>query len=143
MKNGFTLMELMITLVIIGILTSIAVPSYKDYIVRSRRSDGKAALLDLASQMERYYSERNTYLNATLGAGGANDVRASNQSPEGWYTLSIPVQTASTYTLQASPNNAQATADTTCQSLTLTNLGAKGIAAGAKGTPTGPVSKCW
>jgi len=143
MKKGFTLMELMITLVIVGILTTIAVPSYKDYIMRARRSDGKSALMDLASQMERFYSERNTYVGATIGGGGANEVRSSPTSTDGWYTLAITTQTASNFTIQASPNNAQATADTTCQTLTMTNLGVKGIAAGSGGTPSGPVTKCW
>lgn len=143
MKKGFTLMELMITLVIVGILASIAFPGYRDYIMRARRSDGKAALMDLASQMERFYSERNTYVGATIGAGGANDVRSTNLSSDGWYTLSITTQTASTFTIQAAPRNAQATTDTTCQTLTITNLGVKGIAAGSGGTPSGPVSKCW
>lgn len=143
MNKGFTLIELMITLVIAGILTTIAVPGYKDYLVRGRRSDGQAALLDLASQMERHYSERNTYAGATIGTAGPDDVRSSNQSPEAWYTLSIPVQTASGFTLKATPNGAQATSDTACQSLTLTSLGVKGIAAGSGGAPTGSTTKCW
>lgn len=143
MKKGFTLVELVITMAIIGILAAIAYPGYSAYVVRARRSDAQAALLDLASRMERYYSQRNTYATATIGTGAATDLTTSTQSSEGWYTLSIPVKTASTYTLQASPNGSQAKADTTCQSLTLTNLGVKGIANGTGGTPSGPVTRCW
>ncbi len=144
MKNkGFTLIELLMVLVIIGILISIAYPSYRDYITRARRSDGQAALLDLASRMERYYSEENTYATATIGTGNATDVASSNQSPEGWYTLVISSATANSYTLQAIPQNAQATADTRCQTLTLNSQGVKGITAGPSGTPTGTATDCW
>jgi type IV pilus assembly protein PilE len=142
MSKGFSLIELMIVVVIVAILTTIAYPSYRDYITRGRRSDGQSALLDLASRMERYYSQQNTYQTATIGAG-ATAVRSSNTSPEGWYTLSITAQTASTFTLRATPLNAQATDDLRCQSLTLNNLGVKGITAGPAGAPTGTVAQCW
>lgn len=142
-SKGFTLLELMIVVVIVAILTAIAYPSYRDYIARGRRSDGQSALLDLASRMERYYSQQNTYQTATIGTGGANDVRATNTSPEGWYTLSISAQTASAFTLSATPLNAQATDDKVCQTLTLNSLGAKGITTGPGGVPTGPVTRCW
>jgi len=143
MKKGFTLIELLIAIIIIGILAGIAYPSYLDYITRSRRSDGQAALLDLASRMERFYSERNTYQTATIATGGNTDIRSTNVSPEGWYTLSIAAQNASSYTLQATPRNAQGTDDKRCQSLTVNNLGAKGITNGPYGAPTGPTSRCW
>ncbi|QRN04265.1 prepilin-type N-terminal cleavage/methylation domain-containing protein [Legionella sp. MW5194] len=143
MNKGFTLIELMIAVVVIAILTTIAYPSYLEYITRARRSDGQSALLDLASRMERFYSERNTYQTATIGTGAATDVRATNVSPDGWYTLSITAQTASAYTLQATPRNAQGTDDTRCQSLTINNLGAKGITNGPGGAPSGPVARCW
>ncbi|AHE66727.1 type IV pilin protein [Legionella oakridgensis] len=143
MKKGFSLIELLIVLVVIGILASIAYPSYRDYISRARRSDGQSALLDLASRMERYYSENHTYQTATIGTGNATDVLSSAVSPEGWYTLAINNPTTSTYTLQATPRNAQATADTLCQTLTLNQLGVKGIATGPAGSPTGTASQCW
>ncbi|MGQ3888979.1 type IV pilin protein [Legionella sp. CNM-1927-20] len=143
LNKGFTLIELMIVVVIVAILTMIAYPSYQDYITRSRRADGQAALLDLASRLERYYAQQNTYQTATIGTGNATDVRATNLSPEQWYTLSITAQTPSSYTLQAVPNNQQATNDTRCQTLTLNSLGVKGITAGPAGVPTGPASRCW
>ena len=143
LNKGFSLIEMMIVLVIFAILVTIAYPSYQDYVSRGRRSDGQAALLDLASRMERYYAQQNTYQTATIGTGAATDVRGSNLSPEGWYTLSISAQTASSYTLQAVPNNQQATTDKRCQTLTINNLGVKGITAGPAGTPTGTVANCW
>ncbi|QBR84026.1 type IV pilin protein [Legionella israelensis] len=140
--KGFSLIELLIVMVIAGILVSIAYPAYREYITRARRSDGQAALLDLASRMERYYSEENTYQTATIGTGNPTDVAADNLSPEGWYTLVINA-TANTYTLQAVPRNAQATNDTRCQTLTLNNQGVKSIANGPSGAPTGTAEQCW
>lgn len=143
MKQGFSLIELLIVVVVVAILVSIAYPSYQEYITRARRSEGQSALMDLASRMERYYSEHHTYQTATIGSGNASDVLSSATTAEGWYTLSIPTATASTYTLQATPRNTQGTSDTRCQSLTLTHLGVKGISNGPAGTPTGTVDACW
>lgn len=66
---GFTLMELMIVVAIVGILAAIAYPSYMDSVRKSRRADAKAALSNAVQALERYYTEKNTYLNATLGDG--------------------------------------------------------------------------
>jgi type IV pilus assembly protein PilE len=136
MKTGFTLLEVLIVLVIITLLTSLALPNYYDYLVRSRRSDGQVALIDLASRMERYYSQHHSYIHATIGTGGVNDVLPTNQSPGGWYLLSILSASDSTYTLKASPTKAQANGDKICQALTLNQLGIKGSSAGS-------TSACW
>ncbi len=143
MRKGFTLIELLMVMVIIGILAAIAYPGYREYITSARRSDGQAALLNLANRMERYYSERNTYQGATIGTGGVTDVLGSNLSPENWYTLSITNASATGYTLNATPRSGQATADKKCQTLTLNSIGVKGIAAGPGGSPTGTASQCW
>lgn len=143
-SRGFSLLELMIGIVVVGILVSIAYPAYREQVNSARRADGKAALMTLANRMERYYSEQNTYANATVGTGNATtDIAASNLSPEGWYTLVIAAANANSYTLQAVPRNAQATADTRCQTLTLNNLGVKGVAAGPGGAPTATAAQCW
>ena len=144
MKKGFSLIELMIVISIIGILAAIAYPSYNEYTTRSRRADGQASLLDLATRLERFYSENNTYATATIASGNTGtDVLGVNTSPEGWYTLSITNQGAGTFTVQATPRLEQANRDTRCQSLTYNNLGQKGIADGPAGTPTGTAAQCW
>jgi len=143
MKRGFTLIELMIVVVIVGILVAIAYPSYTNHIARARRADGQSSLMDLASRLERYYSENNTYQTATIGGGGATEVLPSATSADGWYQLAITNQTAGSYAISATPLNAQATYDTRCQTLTYTSLGVKGITAGPSGAPTGVVTDCW
>ena len=133
---GFSLIELLIVLAISGILASIAYPNYRNYILRAHRIDGQSALLDLACRMETYYSLHGPWRTATIGTGKPTDVLSQHLSPEGWYYLSLLNLTDTTYTLQATPQNKQ---DTLCQSLTLTNLGAKGIT----GTGIIDISQCW
>lgn len=143
MNNGFSLIELLFVMIIIGILTSFAYPSYKNYIVHARRSDGQTALLDLANRMEQYYYENNTYQTATIATGNVTDVLASNLSTGGWYILSIVKAAPTNYLLQAAPLGMQAKNDTRCQTLTLDNIGTKGINQGPEGIPNGTINNCW
>jgi len=68
-SHGFTLIELMITVAIVGILAGIAFPSYTDAVLKSRRAEGRTALQDLLLQQERYMTQRNTYLAFTTNTG--------------------------------------------------------------------------
>jgi type IV pilus assembly protein PilE len=123
-NKGFTLIELMVTVSIIGILAAIAYPSYTSHIRKSRRVDAQAALLGFANAMERRFTETNTYCNLG-GAGGSNtcgDTDTTNdtgppsiysaQSPidggTAFYTLTITTAANTTYVLRATPVNAQA-----------------------------------
>ncbi len=135
--HGFTLLEVMIALVIVAILAAIAYPSYRDSVTRTRRAEGKAALLDLANRMERYFIDRNTYATATIAAGATTDVLGSNLTENGYYQMQIQAQAATTYTIRAVPQGQQATNDATCGNLTLTNAGVKGISGG------GNAQDCW
>jgi type IV pilus assembly protein PilE len=102
---GFTLIELMIVVAIIGILAAVAYPSYTNHIIKSRRSDAMGALLGFTNAMERRFTETNSY----LGAGGTNLTPADTGAPRiyasstKYYTLTIDSATASTYTLRATP----------------------------------------
>jgi type IV pilus assembly protein PilE len=131
-QRGFTLIELVVTVAIVAILASIAYPSYVAQMQKSRRADGKAALMAASGKMERYFTERNTYATATVGTGGVYP----GTSESGYYTLSFASpRTASDYTLRAAPTGQQS--NDPCGTLTLTSQGVKGV------TGTRSVSECW
>jgi type IV pilus assembly protein PilE len=120
--KAFSLMEVLCTMAIIGILASIIYPSYTDQIQRSRRADGKTALLRTAQQLERYFTENNDYTNATL-----NILGLPNNSPEQFYIITI-VTGATTYQVSATPIGPQALDP--CGVLTLDNINQRGAAQG-------------
>jgi type IV pilus assembly protein PilE len=130
--RGFTLMELMIAVVVVGILAGAAVPSYREHVAASRRTDAKAAMLAIAQLMERHYTERGTYAGATLGATGIYP----STSPQGYYTLSIASQDADGFSLLATRASTQ-TGDK-CGNYTYNQAGAKGVA-----SATYTAAKCW
>ncbi|HVR93173.1 MAG TPA: type IV pilin protein [Casimicrobiaceae bacterium] len=122
---GFTLLEVMIVCAIVAILAAIAYPSYQSSVQKSRRAEAKSALLGVASQMERWSTEKGTYATATLGAGGV----FANQSEHSYYNLSLANLTATTYTVQAAPTAAQ-TGDP-CGTLTYNYQGVKDVTGGS------------
>ena len=133
---GFTLIEVLVVVSIIGILSAIAFPSYTEYIRRGSRSQATAALLEAQQFMERYYAASNRYSTA---ADGNPALPARLQTlPAGEptrYTLSVAA-TVNSYILTATPSGSMA-ADK-CGSLTITNTGVKGRSATA---PT--IAECW
>lgn len=138
-QNGFSLVELLIVVSVMGVLALIAVPSYNEVMTKSRRTDGKMALMDLAARMERYYSEHHSYADAAIAPSGTSDTQVlnSNESSQGWYQLQISSQSATSYTISAIPQNAQAGADLTCATFTYDNLGQEGISG------SGTIAQCW
>ena len=93
-QRGVTLIELVVVMIIVGILTAIAVPSYRNYVLRSQRSDAKDAVLALATQQEKHYLQCNTYATSIAGATncGAGQLQGAAASKNGWYTLTIPAR---------------------------------------------------
>jgi len=139
-QNGFTLIELMVTVAIVGILAGIAYPSYQDSVMKSRRADAKGALLGLANAMERHFTARNTYLGAGTidGDTGSPTIFSATSPVDGgtpYYNLTINAATASTYTLHAAPTGAQA--NDKCGTLSLTQTGVRGISTALA------VADCW
>lgn len=131
---GFSLIELMITVALIGILTAVALPAYQEHVQKTRRADAQGALLALANAMERYYVDNRTFV-------GANPATLySAKSPvEGtvtYYALEAPTLTRRNFTIQAVPKNVQA--KDKCGTLTLTRTGTRGV----KDTSLS-VDECW
>jgi type IV pilus assembly protein PilE len=126
-RHGFTLVELMVVVTISAILLSIAVPTYRAQVRKSRRTEAKTALLDLASREERYMSTNNAYSNtaADLGYSSLPTVVGG-----GYYQLSVPAAVASTSTAPASFTAAATVVsgsgqekDTSCVSFTVDSTG--------------------
>ena len=99
-QKGFTLIELMIVVVIIGILASIAYPSYQDYLLRAKRGDAMNGIAALRIAQEQHRSSNTTFSSSTT----INSVDYST-SPEGYWTLAVSNATESAYVVTAEPKS--------------------------------------
>ena len=134
--GGFTLLELLIVVALIGLIWTIAVPSYSHYVVRAQRTEAKAALLQLATNQERFYFAQRRY-------GATADLPAlgfpSGKSERGTYSLSIAGADTLTYTATATPAagaSIDLTRDSMCTSFSITAQGVRSA------TGTAP-DNCW
>lgn len=110
-SQGFSLIELMIVVVIVGILASIAYPSYLNQVTQSRRTDAQAVLMEAAQFMERFYTENNRYDQDTGGTAVALPAQLQESPRDSGtksYDITVQASTTSTYTLRATPKNGQA-----------------------------------
>ena len=145
-SNGFTLIELMITVAIVGIIAAVAFPSYQNYVRQSNRAVAKAILYENAQFMERFYTQNNQYIasvgpNGVANGGGGDDIAVVlpiTQSPKTGvvqYNISLQAVANATFTLRAVPTATGSMAGDPCGTLTLTNTGVQGAG--------GNVADCW
>jgi type IV pilus assembly protein PilE len=124
-QQGFNLIELMIVIAALGVLVAIAYPSYSEHIRKSHRAEGMGELLELADRLERFYSDRGTYVGASLGNAATNVYPATSEN--GYYTLSIASQTATAFSVSAAPTSKGNQNKDKCGTFSLTSQGVKSV----------------
>jgi len=132
-NGGFTLVELLVTVVIVAILAAIAYPLYTHYVEKSRRSAAVTALQRVASAEEKFYATNNAYTDQMTNLGYDKNSNIPAPTNDDWYAVSVTSANPDTYTITAVPKNVQA--NDSCGTYKLSSTGARSAAKS--------VSQCW
>ena len=126
-QRGVTLMELLVVIVVLGILASIAFPSYRQYLIRAQRAEAKTALLQVQANQEKFYLNGNTYTDA-VDADPPGGLGLSDVTETGKYEITVELgDDGQSYTATAAPASGGGQEDDTlCGSFTVTDTGVRG-----------------
>lgn len=140
-QAGFTLVEMVVVATVISILAAFAIPSYRDAVERSHRSDARQALMTAAQWMERHYSSNNTYCASATDCSGdplPASLKAVPSSGTQAYAVTVSTASAAQYLLTATPvTTGPMRSDTRCSALTLDHRGVQAV------TGTDAADRCW
>ena len=132
--KGMTLIELLTVIVVLSIITSIAVSSYRGYLLRANRSEAKMALLRIQVAQEKFFLQNNRYAtNAELASTPPGGLGIPTSTPNGYYTIDLSAATNTSYTARAQAAAGQTSDKTACRTFTINEQGNK--------TPTD--LSCW
>ena len=129
---GFTLIEVLVTVAIIGILAAIAYPSYMDQVRKSARAEAMSSVMDAANKLEQFYVDNRVYTTSL------SDIGVNSTTESDFYTLSISTSEGGhAFEIKAQASGGPAAQDTDCTSFTITDTGKKGSSG------SGGVGLCW
>ncbi len=136
-SKGFSLIEIMVVVAIIGILAGVAYPSYLNSVRKTNRSDAKVELNNIVQRLQRCFTAYSVYNDADCGVyKQLSEGDAKIISREGYYAITISNVSATGYTLTATPTAGSPQVGDKCGAMTMTNTGARGAAGGT-------VEQCW
>ena len=134
--RGVTLIELMTVIVVLAVLASIAVPSYRRYVMRSNRTEASAALLQVRIAQEKFFLQNGAYADdGALSTAPPAGLGIPGSTPSNYYNITLDRTSTTAYTVTATAVNGQAD-DTSCATLTINE-------SGVRGSSPGSVTECW
>jgi len=143
-KNGFTLIELMIVVAIIGILAGIAYPAYQDYVTRARRTDGKNILLATQLAQEKWRASNPSYTSDLTDLGFTADGGGNFWSSDNHYNITVSGTSGTAYTLTATaPSSSLQFNDLDCRSLVIDENSNKTSTNSGGTAATTTTTTCW
>lgn len=143
-QKGFTLIEVMITVVIVAILATIAIPSYRSYVLKANRTEAKSTLQRLHELQEAHFINYNQYATSLGTPASATQLNFPTTTENGHYTISMQVVAGVTTFLQASTSGAQVADNDTCKHFLIRlRDGSRFAKFGASNTLHGTPDPCW